>query len=230
MGIRRLVDMSGKQSPKSEDMSENTNAVAAAEQTLKRLENRRRLLIERGQEIAETRKRISFAALADGDQKAKRALDDLNTEAIAHGVEMESALAAIAEAERRVVAARRAEAEQQDRANAVAIKKVIAELGEHAGHADDCLHDLVEAGDRLKHCFEKLQALGISQPRTEQLMTLGNLAIQTALSRSQLWKRYFQTLAPHERRDFTSVCAAWSKSLEAEVERRLGEKQAEVAA
>jgi hypothetical protein len=45
-----------------------------------------RALIERGQEIAETRKRILYAALADGDAKAREAAErEARTRANWHG-------------------------------------------------------------------------------------------------------------------------------------------------
>jgi hypothetical protein len=212
-------------------MSKNT--VAAAEQTLAQLEAKRRALIERGQEIAETRKRISFAALADGDQKAKRALDDLNTDAIAHGATLESVLAAIAEAEHRVAIARQAEAAEAERVNAKAIQKIAADLVNHAGVADDALHDLVLAANNLRDCLNKLHALGSDYPSHALADVNFTLALKTALMQlPSTWRRDFEHLAPSQRRQsFLALCQEYARRIEANsVAPRLGEKQTEAAA
>jgi hypothetical protein len=49
----------------------NMSTLAEAQKIAADLEERRRALIERGQEIAETRKRISFAVIVDGDAKTR---------------------------------------------------------------------------------------------------------------------------------------------------------------
>jgi hypothetical protein len=209
-------------------MSKKITTVVDAEQTLKQLEDRRRALIERGQEIAETRKRISFAALADGDQKAKRALDDLNAEAVAHGATLESVLAAIAEAEQRVAVARRAEAAEAERANANAIKQVVAELVEHAGVADDALHDLILAASNLRDCLNKLHALGSDYPSHALADVNFTLALKTALMQlPNTWKRDFvEHLAPgHRRQSFAALCQEYARRIEANVVPHLGEAE-----
>jgi hypothetical protein len=205
------------------------SVVEKAETIVRDLEAKRAAHIARGTDLQDEQANVSLAAHT-GDTKARKRLDEINAALALHASELTSLDAALRAAGERVAAAKRDEAVAQERANAAQIKKVVAAMGEAAAVADDCLADLIEAGDRLKACFDKLQALGVHQPRTEQLMTLGNLAIQTALMRSQLWRRYFQHLSPSERKDFSSVVAAWCKSLEVEVERRLGEKQNEEAA
>ena len=95
-------------------MTEQQQTSVAAEQVLAGLEQKRRLLIERKVELDEARKRLSFDAHT-GDAKAKAALDKLNAEAQRHGLDLENVLAAIAQAQERLAAARHAEAVEADK-------------------------------------------------------------------------------------------------------------------
>jgi hypothetical protein len=212
-----------------EDMSEQTSAVAEAERIVADLEQKRRALIERGQELDESRRRLSFDALT-GDAKSKAALDKANTEAARHGLDMENLVSAIAQSEANVAAARAAEAIAADKADAREVAKVLDQLAEHAGVVDDCLADLVTAGESLRASLNALHELGVHHPTHEMLATFGHLAILTGLNRS-IWRRGFETLAPGQRKTFGDVVAAWRVSLMADVKRRLGEgEHTEVAA
>jgi hypothetical protein len=137
---------------------------------------------------------------------------------------MEALLAAAAEADQRLAAARAAEAQAANRAVALQIKQVVADLKEHGEVLDDALADLVTAADNLKECFDRLARLGVSSPRHEQLAVMANLSILTALGQTP-WRRYFQTLAPRERKNFAAVMAAWCENLTRDADRRLGETE-----
>jgi hypothetical protein len=207
-----------------EQTSEQTS-IDQAQRVARELEDRRRLLLERKQELDESRQRVSFDALT-GDAKAKALLEKLNTEAQRHGLDMENLLAAIAQAEANVAAVCLKEEREQEKASARELKKLIEDMLEHGAVVDDCLADLVTAGNNLQECFDRLSQLHISSPRFEQLATLGHLCILTALNAS-IWRRGFEMLAPGQRKTFGDVVAAWRVSLMADVQRRLGEGESE---
>jgi hypothetical protein len=205
-------------------MSEQTNnAVDQAQRIVAELEQKRRALIERGRELDEARKRLSFDALT-GDAKSKAALDKANTEAARHGLDMENLVSAIAQGEVNVVAAQRAAAVEDDKAAAREAVKVLDELCEHGTVLDDALADAVTAGANLRDCLNRLHNLGISHPSHEMLHTIGHLAIRTAMTRS-IWSRYFEAIAPKDRVSFAAVVASWREHLMADVRRRLGEDE-----
>jgi hypothetical protein len=199
------------------------DAVVAAEKVVADLEAKHRALIERGRELDEARKRLSFDALT-GDAKSKAALDKANTEAQRWGLDMENLVSAIAQGEANVVAACHAAAVEDDKADAREVAKVLDQLAEHAEVVDDCLADLVTAGDHLRASLNALHGLGVHHPTHEMLATFGHLAILTALNKT-IWRRGFETLAPGQRKTFGDVVAAWRTSLMADVQRRLGEAE-----
>lgn len=64
------------------------NSVDDAERVLAELEARRVALVERGAELAETRKRVAYAAHVITDPEARRELDRVNAEVATHDSEM----------------------------------------------------------------------------------------------------------------------------------------------
>jgi hypothetical protein len=123
-----------------------------------------------------------------------------------------------------LAAARHAAAVEDDKASAREVAKVLAQLAEHAEVVDDCLADLVTAGDHLRASLNALRELGVRHISHEMLATYGHLAILTALNKT-IWRRGFETLAPGQRKTFGDVVAAWRTSLMADVGRRLGEDE-----
>jgi hypothetical protein len=207
-------------------MTEQANAVTAAEKVVADLEQKRRALIERGQELAGTRHRLSYDAAVEANPKAVKALATLALDAADVGREMETLVSAIGEAERRLAIAQAAQVRQADCASALELKKLIEDLDEHFTVADDALVDLVSATNNLKVGFDRLFQMGVSNPRQEQLAVMLNLSILTSLGETPpLIRRYFQTLAPRERKNLVAVWASWRTSLMADVQRRLGEDE-----
>jgi hypothetical protein len=69
-----------------------------------------------------------------------------------------------------------------------------------------------------------INEIAVKSPRQEQLAVITNLAILTSLGQTPpLVKRYFLTLAPHEKKNIAAVMANWCENLMRDVERRLGE-------
>jgi hypothetical protein len=209
-------------------MNEQTNTetnVEQAERVVCELEDRRRLLLERKQELDESRKRLSFDAHT-GDKQAKAALEKLNTEAQRHGLDVENILAAIAQANARLAIAQAAEAQEVNREHARELKSLVADLLEHAAVVDDALADVVTASHSLKECFDRLAQCGIKNPRQEQLAVMLNLSILTSLGQTPpLVRRYFQTLAPSEKRNFQAVMATWCAGLTRDADQLLCEDE-----
>jgi hypothetical protein len=157
-----------------------------------------------------------------GDVKSRKRLDDINTALATHASELASIDAAIGAAGERLAAARQAEAIAADKANALEVRTVIEELAEHGQVLDDALADVVTAGANLRACLNRLHNLGVGHPSHEVLATLGNLAIRTAMQKS-IWSRYYEAIAPKDRKSFAAVVASWREHLTVDVERRLGE-------
>jgi hypothetical protein len=201
---------------------EQQQTVEKAERVIRDLEAKRVELVQRGIEIAESRKRLSFAAIADGDPKAKKELERLDSEAARHTLDLENILAALMTADARVQQARQREAEEQDRAAAREAAKVLDELVSHGEVLDDALADAGAAGTNLRDCLNRLHNLGINHPSHEMLHTIGHRAIRTAMTRS-IWSRYFEAIAPKDRVSFAAVVASWRENLLADINRRLGE-------
>jgi hypothetical protein len=200
---------------------EKPNSVADAERVLAELDVKRAACIQRGTDLADERASVALAAHT-GDAAARKKLDALNRESAEHASELRSIDEALKAAALKLQAARQHAASEADKANARQVRKVIAELVEHGAVVDDALHDLVEAGDRLKECFDRLLRLGVTSPRYEQLATLGNICAVSALGRS-IWKRYHQALAPNQRMTFADLTKTWAVTIERDVRARLGE-------
>jgi hypothetical protein len=217
-----------------QQQQQTSNDVEQAERIVANLETKRRELVEGRAADAEQRRAVAFAAHTGGGDKAAQAaratLDKLAAAAVRFDAELRSVEDAIAEAQVRLHAARAAEAREADRVRALELKKLIGELIENGGVVDDALADLITAGNNLKACFDRLAGHGVSHPRHEQLAVMGNLSILTALGQTP-WRRYFQTLAPREKKNFAAVMTSWCEGLSTDVERRLGEvKEVEHAA
>lgn len=206
-------------------MSKQTNSsVADAEAIVRDLEAKRTQHVQKGTELANGQAAIAYSAHTAGDASTKKRLAEIERALSDHATELRSLDAAVSEAQGRVATARAAEAEEQDRANAKAIRQVVKALGEHASVADDALHDLILAGTSLKECLDRLHQLGVASPRHEALQVLGHNALLTALMQSP-WKRYFEPVAPNARRDFAGTIASWSSMIENGISARLGEAE-----
>jgi hypothetical protein len=195
----------------------------AAEKVVRELEAKREKCLQAGVELQDERAALAYSAHADGNAKSRSRLEQVHAAIATHSSELQSIDAAIAQAKGKLAIAHRDEAEEQDRARATAIQQVVAELATHAAVADDCLHDLAEAGNNLKKCLDRLHVLGVG-PRHEQLQALGHNCVLTALMTSP-WKRYFEAIPANARRDFASTIASWRTMIESGLRSREGEQQ-----
>jgi hypothetical protein len=209
---------------KQTNVKQQTNSVADAEYRLAEIEQTIARHAERGVELAAARKRASYGAHALHDVEQRKQLAAVVGETVRYETEGRALIDARDEGRRRLEEARQHAAREADKANARQVRKVIDELVEHGAVVDDALHDLVEAGSNLKECFDRLSRLGVTSPRYEQLATLGNICVVSALGRS-IWKRYHRTLAPGQRMTFADLTKTWAVTVERDVRARLGEAE-----
>jgi hypothetical protein len=188
--------------------------VEIAERVVAELKEKAAALVERQQQIAEERKRLSFAAHT-GDAKAKAALDKLNSEAQRHALDMENLAAAIEEANARLAIAQAAQVQQGGRDNALAIRAGLAEFNEAAFSLDEALTAIGEEAVALFAAVRKLHALGCAVPSDAQVRVLGLQCLQTALMQTGPWSKEFIHLAPRDRRSWASLARTWSAQITA---------------
>jgi predicted glycosyl hydrolase (DUF1957 family) len=198
--------------------------IEEAEKTLAALEDKRKQLVQKATELADERQRISFAAHAGGDAKARKRLDEINAATVSHGSEMESIQAAIVEASRRVEAARHDAAIAADREAASELAEQWKLFVEHAKALDKALAGVTEHGHALEAILTQVNALGAASPSRAQLDSLGARALMSALQKTP-WAREFSPIAPNERRTFSALVESWGASVRNNVAARLGNKR-----
>jgi hypothetical protein len=111
--------------------------IEICEQTIATLHDKRTAASKRINELAGERQHLAFAAYVDGDQAARGRLDKLNAEMATLADEAENIKAALAEADRRLTAARRtvADAAAHERRSKV---RILLEQLEASAKALDC--------------------------------------------------------------------------------------------
>jgi hypothetical protein len=200
-------------------------AVANAEQLLARFERERDELTERKAALADKRRDAAYDAHAAGDAKL---LDGVHKEA----AELESRISglddALAEATRRLEAARADEAKAADREKALVLRQALASFVEAGKGCDAALELLVSASTDMRNHVTIMNKLGCTHPSHAQLDALGSLALRTALT-DTAWVRYFERVAPAERKTFAGLVQAWAMQVERQIAVRLGEAETEAA-
>jgi hypothetical protein len=151
--------------------SEQHTDVEQAEKIVADLKARTEACLTKGRDIAARRHSLSYDALVVKDVKAQKALAQLALDAAQVGNDITTLTSAITEADARLADVQRAEAVAADKANARQVTAVIEELVEAGQVLDDCLHDAVEAGDRLRAGLNRLHNLGVG-PSHEMLLSL----------------------------------------------------------
>jgi len=188
--------------------------VAESEATLQRFEAERNNVLDRKTLLADRRREIAFDALS-GDKSATRLLDGLHREA----VELESRLVsvgdAIAEAQRRLAAAREHEQKEANKQRALQVRQVLGELVEGLGDCGKALDLFVVGANKANDALDELHRFGCRVPTRDVVRVYGALAIHTALMQSALWSREIgRHLAPNERKDFRQLKVQWHDMVE----------------
>jgi hypothetical protein len=177
-------------------------------------------------------KRHSYDAHT-GNRKAKDALDKLMERALRIDHELKSVAAAIVEATARLDKARQAEACEQDKVAAEALREVVSKIGERMRKADKCFDVAVQELNAANAELDQVHALGSAFPTQQQLAVNAIMALKTWLRNlPEHWHREFiEALPPNQRRTFSAFWSRMEEPLERSIATRLGEPQKdEVAA
>ena len=201
--------------------------VTEAAATLSRFERERNDVLGRQVLLADKRRACAFDALS-GDKSASRLLDGLVREA----AELESRLVsvgdAIAEAQRRLAAAREYEQKEANKQRALQVRQVLGELVEGLGLCGKALDLFVVGANKAEAALDELHRLGCGYPSRDQVRVYGVLAIHTAFMHSALWAREVgRHLAPNERKSFGGLAAQWHDMVERNVAPFLDDADAE---
>jgi hypothetical protein len=205
-------------------MKNKPTTVAIAEQMLQRFERDRAELIQQRDQHAAKRREISFTAHS-GDSQATELLDGLHDESVKFESRLAAVNDAVAEARRRLEQARDHEAKQQDRDKALALKQALARFVAAGKELDAALEVLITSSTDMRDALTQMNRLGCSHPSHAQLDSLGSLALRTALTNTA-WVRYFERVAPGERKTFAALVATWSTMVERSIQQRLGPEAA----
>lgn len=198
--------------------------VEKAEQTLRDLEQKRLRLVESRAADADQRRAVAFKAHAGGDKGARQALDKLADAAARFESELRSVEDAIAEAQDRLQQARAAAARERDKANAIELKQALKEFCEMGTELDAALSDVVASAAEMRAALDRMHALSAPAPNDLQFMTLGALAVHTALM-ALPFRDVARHLAPTERKSFNGLIAEWRRMVERVIAERLGEAE-----
>jgi hypothetical protein len=175
-------------------------------------------------------RRHSFEAHAKGNRKA---LDAVMERALRIDIERRSIDAAIAEAAARVQQAQAAEARDQDKVHAEALREVVARIGERMRKADKCFDVAIQELNAANAELDQVHALGSAFPTQQQFAVNSIMALKTWLRNlPENWHREFiEALPPNQRRTFSAFWSRMEEPLESSIAARLGEPQKdEVAA
>jgi hypothetical protein len=205
-----------------------TNSITAAEQTLAKLEDKRRHLVQQVTELDAERQQIAFAAHSCNDAKARKRLDEINLAFATRQSEMASLEAAIAEANIRLATAKTNAALAADREAARQLRELVKELGELGTEIDAAFTDALAHMTSMATLLNKIHALGCPSPSHDQLRVLGSQAVKTYLM-ALPFPREFEHLAPNSRKTFDQVVHGWVTMLERNIAARLGDNHGKAA-
>jgi hypothetical protein len=208
--------------------AENTQSqVESAQSIVDGLEAKKQQLIERGRELTEERRKISFLAHT-GDAKARAKLDRVIADLAAHGNELASVEDAIIEAKARLNVAAVHASLAADREQALDLRDALLDFCDAGERIDAAFAAIAAAARDFKAAHDRMYALGARTPSYQQIQVLGLLALQTSLMGTP-WAREFPHLAPHQRRSFKALVDGWHDQLLPGIAARIGEEKEEAA-
>jgi chromosome segregation ATPase len=212
--------------------NKQTNGPAAttafAEGVVSELQQKHADCVKRGDALLDERKSIALSAHT-GNTESRKRLDDINVAIATHDSELQSLNAALSEAAARLAAARQVEAREADREQAKQLRQQLAGFTAAAKALDGALEIIVAASNDMREHISEMNRLGQSHPSHSQLDSLGALALRTALTQTG-WQRYFERVAPNERKSFAGLAAVWAATVERSIAQRLGEQTTHEAA
>jgi hypothetical protein len=149
--------------------------IATALQTIELLQGKRVALVDRIETNKRTSSGLAFDAFT-GNGRARKSLDDLNTEALTLARELLSLDAAVAEGERRHAAACAAKAAEEERGRAQLARKRFTEFAQLAQEFSDRIDDVVRLYGEMREASAALHATGYG-PAEAQITRWGQRTI-----------------------------------------------------
>jgi len=203
--------------------------VADAEHAIGNLQAKRAALLARGKQLDEVRASNAFAALANGDAKARQRLDALNRETAEHGSELASIDAALKTATARLEAAQRAAAKAAQAGHAAAIREEWTAAQQDFADIDAGLSFAVGAMNRVFERYLRMQQHGLRPPPQLVLMTTDVWITAAMALPPPLWKQLnhqgLEHLPPNRKRSASSLADAWAAQTEQQAAAIGGEQQ-----
>jgi chromosome segregation ATPase len=143
------------------------NDVEQADHVLNNLRQKRDALVAHGIELAEQRQHVAFDAHT-GDAKARARLDAINREAAVHDAELRSLDCAISEANTRAERSRTAETAEKDKADALALRKTVNEIGEAMRFADSHFGKAIAALNAVNDALDRIHVIALDPKITHE--------------------------------------------------------------
>jgi hypothetical protein len=202
--------------------------IETAQAAIQRLQDKQKHLVQKTIELSEERNKIAFSAHVEADPKARKRLDQINTEITTMSSEQASIEAALVEASNRLVAATRDGNLAEDRKQAEELRIVVSKWVECGLIIDDCFTDMNTAAADMKTLLATMHQLGAKTPSHEQVRVLGALALKTALQTTP-WAKEFESIAPNQRRTFQTLVFNWRDQLMPHLLARIGTEEKQEA-
>jgi hypothetical protein len=162
-------------------------------------------------ELATEAHRISYSALSDGDDGAKKALAKIDADEVKLRQQQKHLRDALEEAKRRLLECQRANERERLAGNAERGREIGASFAARQRRIDAALAIVGEESRGSLAEINELHLLCLASPRAEQYKVLGESAISSALMDTPVKLRH---LAPRERRTFTEIGDGWRLQIE----------------
>jgi hypothetical protein len=159
-------------------------------------------------ELAAEREELAFQALIAGDAKARKRLDDIETELHRLDHELATIGAALAEAGRRAEAATAEERAAAERKRAAEAEPIARRLEARGQAMDRALMTYVTHFKAIQSDLDELQALGVPVPSRTLVEVNSHRAHDTALA--SLGDKFIRPVPPLQRHSFDKLLRGWA--------------------
>ena len=173
------------------------NPVETAERSIRALQEKHdRVSAARAEDDREMG-HISLAAHS-GDAQASKKLDTVVERMLRRDLEIKSITSAIVVAQHNLAEAKADEAAADQKRIALEVRGLIKSLRDAGTVCDEALATFTARSDAMRQIIAKMNALGFNHPSANQLMSLGERAVRTALVQTA-FARAFESIPPSER-------------------------------
>jgi hypothetical protein len=178
-------------------------------------------------ELIAERDEISFAAVVERNKKAAGRVAEINAALLVMQSEEATLKAALAEAQRRALAADAAERDATKREKAQKAIALLESFSKRGAALDAKFDEAIAEFNAMSAEFRQLDALGYA-PTTHALVASNmKLALKTKVMSTGM---HVEHLAPHMRRNFITVVDGWVSHVKARADALLNTKTAAEAA